>query len=98
MSDGSPTRQSNAKVWQVQMAKKKLGGAEAVNVVNKDGQIVRTYGPDESDERSDFVAKAEEFVAKQNAKGADYRIEPAKASKKSANEDADTDTEDSDDE
>ena len=55
----------------------KLAGASALNVVNRDGQVVRTFGEEQSDERADFVAKAEEFVAKFNKKGYDYRIEKA---------------------
>ena len=56
----------------------KLAGASALNVVNRDGQIVRTFGEDQSDDRADFVAKAEEFVAKNNKLGADYKIEAVK--------------------
>lgn len=55
----------------------KLAGASALNVVNRDGQIVRTFTEDQSDDRADYVAKAEEFVAKKNATGHDYKIEAA---------------------
>lgn len=59
------------------MAKKKVEG-EVLVVVNRDGQEVRRYSAERhDDERSSYVEKAEEFVAKNNKNGADYRIEKA---------------------
>ncbi|KKU88268.1 MAG: hypothetical protein UY18_C0017G0002 [Microgenomates group bacterium GW2011_GWF2_47_9] len=55
----------------------KLAGSSALNVVNRDGQIVRTYTEQQSNERCTFVEAAEEFVAKNNKNGADYKIEKA---------------------
>lgn len=77
----------------------KLGGASAINVVNQGGGIVRTYGPEESDDRADFVAKAEEFVQKENARHPNnpYELVPVKGKKSKKDEEDAEDVEDKED-
>lgn len=56
----------------------KLAGASALNIVNRDGEVKRTFSEEQSDVNGDFVAKAEEYLAKENARGSDYHIEAVK--------------------